>query len=78
MKINDIYDVVIESVDDIGNGSTRMNNIVVFVPYSLSNEKVKIKIIKLRNSGKRNLIHDILYKINSPKLTLVLGLLLKL
>lgn len=38
----------------------------------------EIKIIKLRNSGKRNLIHDILYKINSPKLTLVLGLLLKL
>ena len=47
MKINDIYDVVIESVDDIGNGVTRINNIVVFVPYTLSNEKVKIKIVSV-------------------------------
>ena len=47
MKINDIYDVVIESVDDMGNGVTRINNIVVFVPYTLSNEKVKIKIVNV-------------------------------
>ena len=47
MKINDIYDVVIESVDDIGNGVTRINNIVVFVPYTLSHEKVKIKIVNV-------------------------------
>ncbi|UKI58252.1 MAG: hypothetical protein L6V81_02105 [Clostridium sp.] len=46
MKINDIYDVVIESVDDIGNGVTRINNIVVFVPYTLSNEKK----LKFKNS----------------------------
>lgn len=44
MKINDIHEVIIESIDDIGNGVTRINNIVVFVPYTLSNEKVKIKI----------------------------------
>ena len=47
MKINDIYDVVIESVDDIGNGVTRIKNIVVFVPYTLSHEKVKIKIVNV-------------------------------
>lgn len=47
MKINDIYEVIIESVDDIGNGVTRINNIVVFVPYTLSNEKVKIKIVSI-------------------------------
>ena len=47
MNINDIYEVVIESVDDIGNGVTRINNIVVFVPYTLSNEKVKIKIVSV-------------------------------
>ena len=47
MKINDIYEVIIESVDDIGNGVTRINNIVVFVPYTLSNEKVKIKIVSV-------------------------------
>lgn len=47
MKINEIYEVIIESVDDIGNGVTRINNIVVFVPYTLSNEKVKIKIVSV-------------------------------
>lgn len=47
MKINDIYEVIIESIDDIGNGVTRINNIVVFVPYTLSNEKVKIRIISV-------------------------------
>lgn len=47
MKINDIYEVIIESVDDIGNGVTRINNIVVFVPYTLDNEKVKIKIVSI-------------------------------
>lgn len=47
MKINDIYDVIIESIDDIGNGVTRINNMVVFVPYTLSNEKVKIKIVNV-------------------------------
>ena len=47
MKINDIHEVIIESVDDIGNGVTRINNIVVFVPYTLNNEKVKIKIVSI-------------------------------
>lgn len=47
MKINDIYEVIIESADDIGNGVTRINNIVVFVPYTLNNEKVKIKIVSI-------------------------------
>ena len=47
MKINDIYEVIIESVDDIGNGVTRINNIVVFIPYTLKNEKVKIKIVSI-------------------------------
>ena len=47
MKINDICEVIIESVDDIGNGVTRINNIVVFVPYTLNNEKVKIKIVSI-------------------------------
>lgn len=47
MKINDIHEVIIESVDDIGNGVTRINNIVVFIPYTLKNEKVKIKIVSI-------------------------------
>ena len=38
----------------------------------------KIKIIKLRNSGIRNLINYYLYNINCPKLTLALGRFLRL
>ena len=44
MNINDIYEVVIDSVDSNGNGVCRIDNFVVFVPYALMNEKVTIKI----------------------------------
>ena len=44
MKINDIYEVTIDSVDINGNGVTRINNIVTFIPNALENEKIKINI----------------------------------
>ena len=44
MNINDIYEVVIDSVDSNGNGVCRIDNFVVFVPYALMNERVTIKI----------------------------------
>lgn len=47
MKINDIYEVTINDEDDIGNGITRIDNFVVFVPYALKDEKIKIKITKV-------------------------------
>lgn len=47
MKINDIYEVTINDEDDIGNGITRIDNFVVFVPYALKDEKLKIKITKV-------------------------------
>lgn len=47
MKINDIYKVNINDEDDIGNGITRIDNFVVFVPYALKNEKIKVKITKI-------------------------------
>lgn len=47
MKINDIYEVTINDEDDIGNGITRIDNFVVFVPYALKNEKIKVKITKV-------------------------------
>ena len=42
MKINDIYEVIIDSVDINGNGVVRINNIVTFVHGALLNEKVNI------------------------------------
>ena len=47
MKVNDIYEVTIDSVDINGNGVTRINNIVTFIPNALSNERLKIKITEV-------------------------------
>lgn len=47
MKINDIYEVIIDSVDINGNGVARINNIVTFIPNALENEKLKIKITEI-------------------------------
>ena len=44
MKLNNIYEVTIDNEDDIGNAVTRIDNLVVFVPYTLSGEVLKIKI----------------------------------
>ena len=47
MKLNNIYEVTIDNEDDIGNGVTRIDNLVVFVPYTLSGEVLKIKITSI-------------------------------
>lgn len=65
MKINDIYEVIIESVDINGNGVTRINNIVTFIPNALENEKIKIKITEIE---KHFAYAEILEIINSSNL----------
>ena len=47
MKVNDTYEVIINDEDDIGNGISRINNFVVFIPYALKDEKVNIRITKV-------------------------------
>ena len=47
MNINDIYEVVIDSVDSNGNGVCRIDNVVTFIFGALLNERVKIKIVYL-------------------------------
>ena len=64
MNINDIYEIKINDVDDIGNGITRINNFVVFIPYALKDETIKIQIIKIE---KRFAIGKILEIINKSK-----------
>ncbi|MBQ7790221.1 MAG: class I SAM-dependent RNA methyltransferase [Bacilli bacterium] len=65
MKINDIYEVIIDSVDINGNGVTRINNIVTFIPNALENEKLKIKITEIE---KHFAYAEILEIINSSNL----------
>ncbi len=59
MKIDDIYEVLINEHDINGNGITRINSFVVFVKNGLKDELIKIKIInnlilkmKLNNKSK--------------------------
>lgn len=62
MKINDIYEVTINDEDDIGNGITRIDNFVVFVPYALKDEKIKIKITKINKRFATGKIEEIINK----------------
>lgn len=67
MNINDIYEVIIDSVDYIGNGVTRINNIVTFIPNALENEKVKIKIVEINERYSVAEIIEILEESNKRK-----------
>lgn len=62
MKINDIYEVIINDEDEIGNGITRIDNFVVFVPYALKDEKIKTKITKINKRFATAKIEEIINK----------------
>lgn len=62
MKINDTYKVIINDEDDIGNGITRIDNFVVFVPYALKDEKVSIRITKVNKRFATGKIEKIITK----------------
>lgn len=47
MKINDIYEIKINDVDNNGNGVARIDNFVVFIPCALLNEIVKVRITNI-------------------------------
>ncbi len=64
MKINDIYDVIIDSEDYIGNGVTRIDNIVVFIFGALKDEKVKIKITEINKHYVKGELLEIINKSN--------------
>lgn len=62
MKINDTYEVIINDEDDIGNGITRIDNFVVFVPYALKDEKIGIRITKVNKRFATGKIEKIITK----------------
>ena len=62
MKINDTYEVIINDEDDIGNGITRIDNFVVFVPYALKDEKISIRITKVNKKFATGKIEKIITK----------------
>ena len=62
MKVNDTYEVIINDEDDIGNGITRIDNFVVFVPYALKDEKIGIRITKVNKRFATGKIEKIITK----------------
>ena len=62
MKIDDIYEVLINEHDINGNGITRINNFVVFVKNGLKDELIKIKIIKVNKRYAEAKIIEIIKK----------------
>ncbi|MEM0481002.1 MAG: TRAM domain-containing protein [Candidatus Aenigmatarchaeota archaeon] len=49
VKIGEEYDVEITEVGSKGDGVARINNFVVFVKNAKKGEKVRIKIVSLKN-----------------------------
>ncbi len=62
MKIDDIYEVLINEHDINGNGITRINNFVVFVKNGLKDELIKIKKIKVKKRYAEAKIIEIINK----------------
>lgn len=62
MKINDIYEVKIDNVDNNGNGVCRIDNVVTFVSNGLKDEILKIQI----DTIEKNYTHAHIIKIIKP------------
>ena len=50
MEKNDVVEAVCESIGTQGEGIAKVNGCTVFVPYLLSGEKAKIRILKVKNN----------------------------
>ena len=50
LKVNEKYDVKIESVNNLGNGVARIDGIAVFVPYTVEGDFCRVKIAKVYSS----------------------------
>ncbi len=62
MKIGNEYEVIINNVDYIGNGVTRIDNFVTFIFGALKDEKVKIKITSINKKFATGEIIEIIEK----------------
>lgn len=50
MQKNDIYEVLITDMNNLGNGIGRIDNLVTFVPHGVTGDRLSVKIIKLTSS----------------------------
>ena len=60
MKKNDIYEILITGISDEGYGVGRAEGMVVFVPFALIGETVRVVMIKVLKSYSVGKILDII------------------
>ena len=60
MEKNDVVEAVCESIGTQGEGIAKVNGCTVFVPYLLSGEKAKIRILKVKNNVAYGKIEELL------------------
>ena len=65
LKIDEIYETVITSLENEGCGVSKINGIVVFIPKALVGEKVRIRITEIKKNFARGKIVEILEKSNN-------------
>ena len=62
IKIDEIYDVNIEGLENEGAGVCRINGMVVFVPKALTGEKVRIRITEIKKNYAKGKVIEVLEK----------------
>ena len=60
LKIDEIYETVITSLENEANGVCKINGMVVFVPKALVGEKVRVRITELKKNFARGKIVEVL------------------
>lgn len=65
LKIDEIYETVITSLENEGCGVSKINGIVVFIPKALVGEKVRVRITEIKKNFARGKIVEILEKSNN-------------
>lgn len=60
LKIDEIYETVITSLENEANGVCKINGMIVFVPKALIGEKVRVRITELKKNYARGKIVEIL------------------
>lgn len=71
LKIGDIIEVTIEKIVFGGEGLARYNEMVIFVPMSCINDKLKVKVISVKKTYARALIEKIIEPSNDRQNNLI-------
>lgn len=65
IKIDEIYEVLIESVENEAAGVAKIHNMVVFVPKVLVGEKVRIRITEIKKNYAKGKLIEVIEKSNN-------------